>query len=336
MTGAREIIKPGRDLHERLKRVAVKRIPGKTTDDELIARFQSFPSLLAVVSTRRHARELFLKAKERFPEGSVFHLSAQMCPQHRLDKLAVIRKRLAAGNPCYVVSTQLIEAGVDVDFPCVFRELAGVDSMSQAAGRCNREGRLKELGKVFLFESADFKPPCGFLRTAAQIGRETIDLPRFSSDPISPAATEKYFELLYADQDRSGSRLDKFRVLTELIPRQLGSSSEDLLVYRFRTLGERFRLIDGNTFSVFVPYGEKGRELCERLRSTYALREQREIARKLQRYSVSLHGLEPRDDLGGLIAELVHDVYWVLTSPEENYDEDFGLFVQSKNSDFTI
>lgn len=333
LTGAREIVAPGRNLHARLRRVEVARIPGKTADDELVERFAAFPSLLAVVGTRTHARELFLKAKGHFPPESVFHLSAQMCPRHRLDRLDTIRERLKNGLPCRVVSTQLIEAGVDIDFPCVFRELAGVDSLSQAAGRCNREGRLPGPGRVFLFESADFRPAPGFLTAAAQFGRETIGLAEFAADPLSPGATLRYFELLYADQAQTGARLDKFRVLSELIPAKLDPSRDGLLAFPFRTLGERFRLLDDHTFPVFVPYGEEGRELCERLRTTYALGERRRIARKLQRYAVSLHGTEPRDARGKLFAELVHGVYWVLTSPETNYDEDFGVSPEGKSID---
>jgi hypothetical protein len=106
---------------------------------------------------------------------------------------------------------------------------------------------------------------------------------------------------------------------------------DDFLIYKFRTLGERFHLINEPSISVFVPYGEEGERLCEKLRNTYAIGEQRKIARKLQRYAVSLRGSEPRDSDGHLFAELVHETWWVLTSPKLYYDMDFGIRNQAGN-----
>ena len=104
---------------------------------------------------------------------------------------------------------------------------------------------------------------------------------------------------------------------------------DDFLVYKFRTLGEQFRLISEPSIQVYVPYGDEGRQLCEKLRDTYATGEQRQIVRKLQRYAVSLRGPEPRDADGNLIAELIHDTWWVLTNPEQYYDKDLGIRKQA-------
>jgi hypothetical protein len=103
------------------------------------------------------------------------------------------------------------------------------------------------------------------------------------------------------------------------------SEHDDFLVYKFRTLGEQFRLISEPSISIFVPYGEEGSRLCKELRETYAIGDQRRIVRKLQRYAVSLHGPEPRDENGNLIATLVHDTWWVLDNACQYYDKNFGI-----------
>lgn len=333
LSNPREIISENRNLHDRLKRVQVEYLQEKISDDELIEKFEEFPAFLVVVSTRRHARELFEKVNERFGSEGSFHLSAQMCPEHRSGILEKIKVRLANGEQCRVVSTQLVEAGVDIDFPCVFRELAGVDSIAQAAGRCNREGKLDGLGRVFIFESKDHVPPAGFLRIAAQTGKETLGLDCFQDDLIGPEVTLKYFELLYANQKQG---LDKFEVLTNLMPDSLDGSRDSMLSCRFKTLGEKFRLIEENTVSVFVPYGEEGAALCEQLRATYAPGEQRQLARKLQRYAVSIYGKEPLDASGHLIAEKVHDAYWILTNMDLSYDENLGINFKGNESFLSI
>lgn len=325
--GCREIIPTERHLHERLHRVVAERVPGGVSDVELLELISDYPSALVIVNTRRHARELFESARTRFIERQVFHLSAQMCPQHRSEVLSLVKDCLRVGKSCLLISTQLIEAGVDIDFPCVFREMAGADSLAQAAGRCNREGRLSEFGHVFFFESSENHSPPGFLATAAAKGKEVLSLEKFQNDLLSPELVTRYFELLYADQKLS---LDRLGVLTDLIPKAMPCDRDSFLVYKFRTLGERFRMIYEPSISVFIPYGEAGRQLCEMLRTTYALGEQRKIARKLQRYAVSLRGPEPLDKDGKPIAEQVHDTWWVLTSPEQYYDKDFGICKQAK------
>ena len=326
--GCREIIPPEQCLHERLRRVVAERIPDKISDFELLEFVAEHPSALVIVNTRRHAREMFECAHARFSDREIFHLSAQMCPKHRMEILSSVKRLLCLGKPCLLISTQLIEAGVDIDFPCVFREMAGADSLSQAAGRCNREGRMSGFGQAFFFESAENHSPPGFLATAASKGREVLSLEEFKSDLLAPELVTRYFELLY---DSLKSNLDRLSVLTDLMPSAMPKDRDGFLVYKFRTLGERFHLISEPSISVFIPYGEEGRRLCEELRSTYATGEQRKIVRKLQRYAVSLRGPEPRDENGNLMAELVHDTWWVLSNVEQYYDKDFGVCKQTKN-----
>ena len=324
--GVVEIVSRARHLEERLRRTRVERIVEKITDDVLLDRLCDERQALVVVNTRRHARELYQKASAALKDRSVFHLSAQMCGVHRSNVLNQVRALLAEDKPCLLVSTQLIEAGVDIDFPCVFRDMAGIDSLTQAAGRCNREGRLPNGGRVVVFESADYPLPGGALRTAAQQGRLTLQLTESADDLLGVRSVEKYFSLLYSDALKGDTNgMDKYGVLMDFLPRKCPRTMDEMLCFKFKTLGETFRLIDSNTTTVFVPYGDEGRSLSEQLRRSFDPSERRDVVRKLQRYTVSLYGREPIDRDGRPIAERVHDAYWVLTSPEQYYSENFGI-----------
>ena len=327
-----DIVSSTRKLEERLKRVEAKRVPGRITDDELLRMLDNEPCALVIVSTRRHAREFYLKAKERFPERMVRHLSAQMCGQHRSNVLEEIKSCISSAEPCLLVSTQLIEAGVDIDFPCVCRELAGVDSLVQAAGRCNREGRLRGYGRFMVFESSDYPAPGGYLRMAAQKGAETLGLAEVQENLLGEKTVAKYFSMLYADvQKGNATGMDKYHVLGGLLPTKRPTALDEMFAFKFRELGEKFKLIDTCNCSVIVPYGEEGHALCERLRETYAPSEQRLLARKLQRYTVSLYGNDPIDKNGNLLADKVHGCYWVMTSPEQYYSNEFGVLTEPQD-----
>lgn len=320
--GIREIIAPSRNLYERLSRVSVEKIAGTLDDDALVERLARERRVLAIVNTRKHARTLFKKLKDAVPavaRGSVFHLSAQMCPLHRSEILDTIRARLAAGEQCRVISTQLVEAGVDVDFPCVYRASAGIDSIAQAAGRCNREGKLGfRGGRVFVFET-DTLPPAGFLRLAADCGCQVLSDGEGTEDPLSANVVTRYFELMYW---RHGRDTDKLGVLSTLIP---PSAVHNPLEFRFRDLGEKFHFIEDSGAAVLVPFGERGNALCEALRETFDPAEQRRLARELQRCIVNV----PRAVLDKMLADgrvrLIHDRYAVLESAKMHYDADVGL-----------
>ena len=329
---ATDIVPASRKIEERLKRVEARIVSGKISDDELLDELHDESCALVIVSTRRHARKLYLKAKARFAERTVRHLSAQMCGQHRSDVLTEVKYCISKGIPCLLISTQLIEAGVDIDFPCVCRELSGVDSLVQAAGRCNREGMLHGYGRFVVFESSEYDIPGGFLRVAAQKGHETLGLAEHQENMLGEESVAKYFKLLYADvQKGNEAGMDKYGVLSNLLPKRRPKTTDEMLAYKFRELGEKFKLIDTCNCSVLVPYGEEGHSLCERLRITYAPLEQRLLARKLQRYAVSLYGNEPIDKNGNLLAEKVHDCYWVMTSSDQYYSSEFGVLTEPQD-----
>lgn len=320
----REIIAGSRNLHERLKRVSVEKIRIPLENVTLAQKLSQERQVLVIVNTRNDARELFENLCKLIPTeetSGLFHLSAAMCPEHRKSILDTIRKKLAQGEICRVVSTQLIEAGVDVDFPCVYRAQSGIDSISQAAGRCNREGKISSGGRVYIFDTPK-SPPAGFLRTAADCGKQILALEEYGNDPLSEKSVEKYFELMYWLREHE---LDKHEILRKL------KTNGSMLDLRFREAGELFKLIADETETVLVPFGESGRELCEQLRETFNPTEQRKLARKLQRYAVSIYKNRFAEALSAGKIQLIHDRYPVLVSPELHYDENFGLcFDKSK------
>ena len=141
----REIMQSPDQLYETFKRVKVTNL-GPLNDAELSARLKDHRQVLCIVNTRNHAKKLYDAIKDAENVENCYHLSARMCPVHRRKKIAEIKTRLNEGKDCRVISTQLIEAGVDIDFPVVYRVATGIDSIAQAAGRCNREGKLPERG----------------------------------------------------------------------------------------------------------------------------------------------------------------------------------------------
>lgn len=254
------------DMFEKFRRTSFEK-EGRLTTDELVSRLESQQQVLCIVNTRKFAQEVY----EALPSEGRFHLSTLMCPVHRKQKLDEIRERLKSGKTCRVVSTSLIEAGVDVDFPRVFREMAGLDSILQAAGRCNREGkRSAESSIVTVFESENkVNKLIAVNRDAAE---ETV---RDWTQPNTTSTIERYFKA-YRDFLRND---DKSGVITAS---EKGISGCGL---PFEWIAKEFKLIDQNTFTVYISVGE-GKELISRLREG---ERSRELYRKAGMYSVSIY-----------------------------------------------
>ncbi|MDD5560061.1 CRISPR-associated helicase Cas3' [Candidatus Methylomirabilis sp.] len=268
LSNTREIIEDPMRLHETLKRVDIM-VPTSLTEprswEDIAGALQEHDSVLCIVNRRDDARTLW----RLMPEGA-FHLSALMCGAHRSAVIAKIKERLKERLPTRVVSTQLVEAGVDVDFPVVYRALAGLDSIAQAAGRCNREG-LRDRGTVVVFVPQS-RTPAGILRQAEGLGRQL--LAERVSDPLSPIRFERFFREFYWIQ---GDRLDKHRILEDL--------RDSECRFAFRTVARKMRLIDESAYApVVVLYGE-GVKLVGVLESQGP---GRWILRRLQRYTVNL------------------------------------------------
>ena len=239
-------------LFQALRRVEVRTL-GKVPSGDLALLLAKEQAALCIVNTRKHASRLYDQVVEVSEAGDCFHLSTWMCGEHRRAVLKAIRERLLARQPCRVVSTQLVEAGVDLDFPVVYRAEAGFDAIAQAAGRCNREGLL-ELGLTHVFE-AEEKPPAGLLRAAADAGREL--LPHYP-DPLAPEAIEAYFRLLYWTQK---SNWDKHKVMEKMtFDRARGRA-----LLQFREVASAFRMIRDDQLPILVPYDARAVILQDKL-----------------------------------------------------------------------
>jgi len=234
-----EIVDNQEDMAKVFKRVSVE-YSGELSDEMLKERILSQRKVLCIVNTRRHAAKLY-----GLMDGKAIHLSARMCPFHRRDVLKKIKELLDSNNECRVISTQLVEAGVDIDFPVVYRASAGLDSIAQAAGRCNREALLKE-GNVFVFEPEKIGMPGGWLSSTAANGREVIRSLNADEDILDSAQIKKYFELLYWKDDRL---LDKKRILER---EQFGGKE---FIYPFADIAKDYKLIENDMVSVIVPHG---------------------------------------------------------------------------------
>ena len=254
-------------LYDRFRRVTFRQV-GTLTDEALAEHLGGQRQVLCIVNSRKAAQSLYALLP---PEGS-YHLSTLMIPAQRQALLVEIRERLRRDEPCRVVSTSLIEAGVDVDFPAVYRELAGLDSVMQAAGRCNREGRHPVEGSlVTIFERTEL-PPLLF-RSAIGAAREALG---DDSDPAAPEAMARYFHCL---RGLTGDALDKQGVIKAFTHGIEGCE------FPFRTVAEKFHLIDQNTYTIYIPYGE-GAALLRRLQDGEC---SKSLYRKLSRYAVSVY-----------------------------------------------
>lgn len=244
-----EIIKNPTQLAEDLRRVTF-RLPEnhhKQSWQQIADEIAEQDCVLAIVNTRKHARLLF----DALPTNGIkLHLSANMCAEHRSEIITLIRFLLAekqAGNltkPLWVVSTQLIEAGVDLDFPVVYRAMAGLDSIAQSAGRCNREGKLPEKGQVVVFRAEDGAPN-GSLKQGQDITEEMLHA-NLLTDPLSPQAFTDYF----ARYNTKGER-DKHKICSDLTA---DCNEDNPLEIKFRTAAEKFRLIDNAGVALIVPF----------------------------------------------------------------------------------
>lgn len=268
----REIAPEPEELFVKLRRTQVKSLEPQT-DEQLIAHLRAREQVLMIVNNRRHARELFDAIAQ---EPGAYHLTTAMCAEHRSLKLAEIRQRLKDGLPCRLVATSLIEAGVDVDFPSVFRAEAGLDSIAQAAGRCNREGRRAlEGSEVFVFQTPDWKAPPELAQLAAPM--RSI-LRNHAGDVLAPAALKSYFQKVYNDR---GPELDGQGILK--MHRETKHFD-----YPFQNIARAFRMIDSHMLPIIVPFDDTARDNLDLLRR---LPENMSVAgpsKKLQRYVVQV------------------------------------------------
>jgi len=304
LEGVSEIITNPEELYKAFKRTDMSYLHSMR-NDELAENLLLHEQVLCIVNTRRHARQLYERINH---SGNCFHLSALMCPAHRTAVFKKIRDALAGRKPCRVVSTQLVEAGVDIDFPVVYRSISGIDSIAQAAGRCNREGKLPHNGQVFVFYPEAGLPP-GYFRVTAETAQEVM---RHYHDALSLDAVEEYFRTLYW---RKGDKLDELNILQDLSE---GSQKGD---YPFRRIARKFKIIRDGMISIIIPFNKEAEKIIGELRFS-------EIpgaaARKLQRFTIQVPSRVLAGLLSGGAIERLHDQYNILIN-RDIYRDDLGL-----------
>lgn len=298
-----ELIREPKRYFGKFKRVTFRN-SGLLPLEEVAEKIEGNEQVLCIVNTKRTAQSLYKLIVEK--EG-VFHLTTMMVPVHRKEVLGQIKERLKAGKPCKVIATSLVEAGVDLDFPYVMREQAGLDSILQAAGRCNRNGSRsfgESITEVFELEG----------KIHASI-RQQVDAARYVMRQYeqwdSLEAIEAYFKF-WRDL-RGEENLDQKQVMDKI-----GR-------YAFRDVAEAFQLIENDTYTVYIPWKEEGEELVSRLRSGFY---DKALFRALGRYGVNVFELHYRDlvRLGNL--ELINGIGVLIN--RNIYHEDTGLEFQTE------
>ena len=315
----------------------------------LLEQFQTTPSCLFIVNTKKWAQELYQYCqKQNVPPEALFHLSTHQCAAHRKAIFDTIKARLENKEPVICISTQLIEAGVDISMACVIRALGGLDSIAQAAGRCNRHGEKKGKGQVWVLnlQEQDFTQILPDIQ-AGKTHAERVFRDFAGQDILQPAAMERYFEyyfyqrsdeMVYSIQNSAtGSLLDW------LSDNALNSYSEKnnkrskqfpLLMQSFKSAGRVFQAIDAPTHAVIVPYGE-GAELIAKLCGEWNPQEMYHTLQKAQRYSVNVFPkvwdkLQKENALHETIEG--SGIYYL---KERHYNDEFGLSLD-ETSDMTF
>lgn len=346
-------------LFDDLKRVEVlnRRKPGGWTDEEIaqlaLNEVVQSGSCLVIVNTKKSAQALYRLCQEAAGRQT-FHLSTSMCPAHRKEILDRIRKLLDDEFPVLCVSTQLIEAGVDVDFGAVIRYTAGLDSIAQAAGRCNRNGKQKDAygnpkaGRVHVVNPAvenidrlkDIQ--CGKGITERLLDDSKAGIEDFGGNLIGPKAIERYFEYFFfarhkeMDYPVSAQTVGRDDTLLNLLSinslamdeygRNHATAPNTYLRQSFMSAARAFKVIDAPTRGIIVPYGKSGLDLINDLCSAFEVEKQFKLLRRAQQYTVNVfpYVLDQLQKAGAVHA-IQKDVDILYLSDARYYDQSFGL-----------
>ena len=308
--------------------MTVERREGVTPNAEVAARFGDQPQILAIVNSRGHARELFEHIRD-LPGAT--HLTTLMCPRHRRTVLADVRSRLTGGEPVRLVATSLIEAGVDVSFPEVWRASAGLESILQAAGRCNRNDELAVIGRkgrVVVFDPGeDHRPPQALV--AFQQSAESVL--RRHDDPLTLEAVRDYFNDLYwtkGPDALDAAKLDGERYpIIERITEQKARK-----LFPFESIAGAFRMIDQVMEPIVVPYDDLAQDALARIAQMD--RPLSSDLRRLQQYVVPLPPQARADWLAQGVLRPVHEQLGgalLAFSNLDQYDQATGVRLGEQN-----
>lgn len=303
-------------------------------------KFSVSQNLLVIVNTKSAALKLYGLIKEMCGDtAEVIHLSTNMCPQHRREKIDTIRSLLTEKKPVICVTTQLIEAGVDISFRCVVRSLAGLDSAVQAAGRCNRHGENDDVCPVYLIKLKEER--LGSLKeisTAQDIADRMVYSGHYE-DISSPDTISDYFlELYRTEKDKLSYSVPEHETLLnylsmnknryEVSPQTSGKCESQA----FRTAGKLFRVIDENTFDVIVPYNDESKDIISRLEN---INESISILlRKAQKYTVSIYGGTERKLHENNAVRILENGVFVLE--KEFYNDEVGVSLDGAEREVLI
>ena len=333
------------ELYKKLSRVEIRfneKSGGWNVDEAgtfLLEQFQTTPSCLFIVNTKKWAQELYQYCKgQNVPPEALFHLSTHQCAAHRKAIFDTIKARLKNGEPVICISTQLIEAGVDISMACVIRALGGLDSIAQAAGRCNRHGEKEGKGQVWVLnlQEQDFTRILPDIQ-AGKNHAERVFRDFAGQDILQPEAMKRYFEYYFYQRSdemsysvknsATGSLLDW---LSDNALNPYGEKNNQrnkplpLLMQSFKSAGRAFQAIDAPTHAVIVPYGE-GAELIAKLCGEWDPKEMHRTLQKAQRYSVNVFPnvwgkLQKENALHETIEG--SGIYYL---KERHYNDEFGL-----------
>jgi len=308
----REIAGQPEMLYQKFRRTKIVDI-GEIDDEKLADKLKQHSQVLCIVNRKEHARRLYIKLNEQ-EKDSVFHLSTYMYPLHRKQTIKKIKEKLNNKEDCVVISTQLIEAGVDIDFPVVYRALAGIDSIAQAAGRCNREGK-KAVSNVYVFRPTEKhgQPP-----NEIQVNASTSEsVFRHIKDPMSLEGINRYFALLYDVKNTDYKNL-------------VGEIKEKAktLDYPFADISDNYKIIEESTVSIIIPGDDICKEYLSQLRFSPV---KRHIIRKLQPYMVNVydHELKKLLETGG-VEHIEECNCYVLSNLELFYDNNVGIIIDGE------
>ncbi len=324
-----EIVRDVPGLFSKLERVRCRNL-GPLDDEALISHIlENAPDgCLVIVNTTKAAQTLHDKLSRH---ATALHLSARMCPAHVISVLDEAKRLRKAGQRVVMVATQLVEAGVDISFPVVYRAECGLDSFAQAAGRCNRNGELLPAkGMVFFFQPTDHPIPRGLtdLISNAGITRNHILPDLHDRDLLDPALIRQYFEHAIWQAGPRTARWDKARIVSGdgcCFPTK-APDVRNILTYRFKAAAERFRLIDSETHSILIPWGRDGKALAEEIRklSRLGIPPNRSHHLRAQQFAVQVYDDEWQH-LKPSLSRHCEEAFAILDHPEDGYHPETGL-----------
>lgn len=291
---------------------------------ELEEKIEQGNQVLAILNKKDTTKALYENLKSKNCKD-IYHLSTYMCPEHRRNVISEIRTRLKKGLDCKVISTNLIEAGVDLDFQEVYREMTGIDSIIQAAGRANREGRRQNLGEVYVFSFKEPEYRVSNIMPLGQYldkcGQNAIKIIDKYDDVFLADAVDDYFTNLY--QDMAKQEFDGKGILKLIKDFYVNDESKEQFQFYFKELSKMFKLIEEDTFPILVPFDQEAEEEIKKMASPYYIITRKDI-RANQKYMVNVRAYEYLKMLEENRIVIITDKLAFLSNSKE-YKDDTGL-----------